>query len=56
MLSFIVCIIGLIVYLLAKPPNDKMKEIGRIMFWVGLLAFLLAFGNWHPAGFVLFGR
>jgi hypothetical protein len=39
----------LVVYLLAKPPNVKMQEIGRIMFWVGLLAFLLAHGQWSPS-------
>jgi hypothetical protein len=38
-LSLLVSIIGLLMYALAK--DGKLLEIGRIMFWVGLLAFLL---------------
>lgn len=38
-LSLLVLIIGLIVYALAKEP--KPQEIGKIMFFAGLLAFLL---------------
>lgn len=43
-LALLVCIIGLVVYLAAdttKPNGAKVAEIGRIMFWTGLLAFLL---------------
>lgn len=35
----IVCIVGLLMYVLAANP--KLQELGRNMFWVGLLAFLL---------------
>jgi len=38
-LDGLVCIIGLLLYVLAVNP--KVQEIGRNMFWVGLLAFLL---------------
>jgi Na+/phosphate symporter len=38
-LSAIVCIVGLVIYYIAKEA--KNTEIGRMMFWVGLLAFLL---------------
>jgi hypothetical protein len=37
-LSLLVAIAGLVTYALAK---EKAMEIGRIMFWTGLLAFLL---------------
>ena len=36
--SLLVCIVGLLMYALAANP--KVVEIGRIMFWVGLLSFL----------------
>ena len=49
--SVIFAVIGLIVYLISQAP--KPTEIGRIMFWVGLLAFLLRVG---PETFSLFGR
>jgi hypothetical protein len=35
----IVCIVGLLMYVLASNP--KVVEIGRIMFWTGLLSLLL---------------
>lgn len=37
----LVAIVGLLVYALAN--GGKVPEIGRIMFWTGLLAFLLRF-------------
>jgi cytochrome c biogenesis protein ResB len=40
--SLLVSIIGLIMYIMAEKP--KIVEIGRIMFWTGLLAFLLGGG------------
>ena len=42
-LSLLICIIGLILYLARPNPdiNPKIAEVGRIMFWVGLLCFLL---------------
>jgi hypothetical protein len=40
-LSLIVCIIGLLIYVVTRPENGKTTEAGRIMFEYGLLAFLL---------------
>jgi hypothetical protein len=39
MIALIIAVIGLLMYALAA--NGKVVEIGRIMFWTGLLAFLL---------------
>lgn len=38
-LSFLVLVIGLLMYTLSEKP--KVMKIGEIMFFVGLLAFLL---------------
>ncbi len=38
-LNLLVAVIGLLMYALAAKP--KLVEVGRIMFWTGLLAFLL---------------
>lgn len=38
-LPLLVAMIGVLIYALATNP--KFAEIGRIMFWTGLLAFLL---------------
>jgi hypothetical protein len=38
-LPLLISIIGLLMY--ALSANAKVVEIGRIMFWTGLLAFLL---------------
>ena len=40
--SLLISLIGLLMYVLASNP--KVVEIGRIMFWTGLLAFLLGGG------------
>jgi Na+/phosphate symporter len=40
-LSLLIAIVGLLVFGLTKQ-NPDVKEIGRIMFFCGLLAFLLA--------------
>lgn len=37
--SLLIAIIGLIIYL--ASTTGKPQEVGRIMFWVGLLAFLI---------------
>ncbi len=50
-LSLIVSVIGLVIYFVATNP--KVNEVGRTMFWTGLLAFLLAYGS-HSVG--LLGR
>jgi hypothetical protein len=42
-LSLLVALIGLFIYL-ARPapdPNPRMAEVGKIMFFCGLLAFLI---------------
>lgn len=38
-LSLLVALAGVLMYALCVNP--KLVEIGRLMFWVGLLAFLL---------------
>jgi hypothetical protein len=42
-LSLLVAIIGLLVYVLAS--NAKAVEAGRLMYFAGLLAFLLKVGE-----------
>jgi Na+/phosphate symporter len=42
-LSLLIAIIGVLMY--GFVTNPKLQEVGRIMFWVGLLVFL-----WHFAG------
>lgn len=44
-LPLLISIIGLLMY--ALSGNPKVVEIGRIMFWTGLLAFLLGGGAIH---------
>ncbi len=38
-LTLLVALVGLLMYVLCANP--KLQELGRIMFFVGLLAFLL---------------
>ena len=45
-LALLIALVGVLMYALCVNP--KLQEIGRIMFWVGLLAFLLPFGGGHP--------
>lgn len=42
-LSLLICLVGLLMY--ALSVNGKLVEIGRMMFWCGLLAFLLTGGE-----------
>lgn len=42
-LSVVVMVAGLILYLVAAPP--KPQEIGRLMFFAGLLVALLRFAG-----------
>ncbi len=44
-LSAIVCVVGLLIYVLTKSELPKLQEVGRIMFEMGLLAFLLTGGK-----------
>jgi hypothetical protein len=46
----LIAVIGLLMYALAA--NGKVVEIGRIMFWTGLLAFLLGGGPQHAVTLV----
>ncbi len=39
-LPALIALIGLLMFSLCKTNSD-LKEIGRILFWTGLLAFLL---------------
>ena len=39
LLQLIVAVVGLLMWVLSANP--KISEIGRIMFWTGLLSFLL---------------
>jgi len=42
-LTLVVAIIGVLMYVLCA--NNKLQEMGRIMFFAGLLAFLLGGGK-----------
>jgi hypothetical protein len=44
-LPLLISVIGLLMYVLASNP--KIVEVGRIMFWTGLLAFLIGGGPGH---------
>ena len=46
-LALIICILGLAIYLLVDPAlrGGRILECGKIMFWTGLLAYLLASGG-----------
>jgi len=46
-LSFLICIVGVLLYFFAKTP--KVETTGLHMFWVGLLAFLLDGYLWIAA-------
>lgn len=46
-LSLIIALVGLVLYFIASNP--KVSECGRILFWTGLLAFLLTNGG-HSVG------
>ena len=41
-LPLLICLVGLLVYvLLSADKKGACTEVGRMMFWVGLLAWLL---------------
>jgi hypothetical protein len=44
LLPLLVALVGLVMYIMnsKQPGNPVWAEVGRIMFFVGLLAFLLA--------------
>lgn len=41
----LVCLIGMVLYVL--PVDGKVQALGKDMFWVGLLVFLLLYPQ-HP--------
>lgn len=43
--ALLIAVIGLLMYVLCTNP--KLIEIGRIMLWTGLLAFMLGGGVGH---------
>ena len=48
--ALLVALIGMLMYILANgpsPTSPKVAEIGRIMFFCGLLAFLLMVAGGH---------
>lgn len=49
MIAILIAVVGLLMYALASNP--KLVEVGRIMFWTGLLAFLLGGGASAAMGF-----
>ncbi len=49
-LQIIVAVVGLIMYILSEKP--KIVEVGRIMFWTGLLSFLLGGGAAAASGYM----
>ncbi len=44
-IQLVVCVVGLLMYALAANP--KLVDVGKIMFWTGLLSFLLGLGGTH---------
>jgi hypothetical protein len=49
-MSPLLCLIGALVYLLldqhrtAESTRSRLMELGRLLFWVGLLVFLMRSG------------
>jgi hypothetical protein len=39
----LVCLVGVVVWFMNVPTPKPWAEFGRIMFWVGLLAFLITY-------------
>lgn len=46
-LPLIICLIGLLVYLLVDPTlrGGRVLEVGRLMFWVGMFVALLGYAG-----------
>lgn len=59
-LSLLVCLVGLVLYLITNrpttpPPSDlnvKCNVLGLHMFWVGLLTFLLRYAASSSVSFL----
>jgi hypothetical protein len=43
LVPFLVCLIGLVVYIISTHP--KISEVGKDMFWTGLLVTLFDVGR-----------
>ena len=44
--DIVVCVVGLVLYFLPASKTDaKVNEVGRMMFFAGLLAWLLSQGG-----------
>jgi Na+/phosphate symporter len=41
--AFLILLVGLVLYVL--PTNPKVNELGRLMFFAGLLVALMAMGG-----------
>jgi hypothetical protein len=51
LLPLLVCIVGLGMWVLVDAGKyPKAVEIGKVMFWVGLLTFLLTWHGGKPFG------
>jgi uncharacterized membrane protein len=37
----LICLVGLLIYIMCPDDRPRTAEIGKIMFWVGLLVSLL---------------
>jgi hypothetical protein len=46
LICLLVMILGAVVYETTEPTNPKRQEIGRLMFFAGLLALLLRLPPW----------
>ncbi len=46
-LPALVCLLGLLTFLLAKPTTPDVKRVGEIMFFCGLLVTLYALVGTH---------
>lgn len=44
-LSLLVCLVGLVMFVMNTPPPARWARVGEIMCFAGLLAFLLQFGK-----------
>ncbi len=45
----LVCLVGLLMYCFADKLSPKAVEIGRLMFFAGLLVVLASMGGQHGA-------
>lgn len=41
MIPLIIAVVGLVIYMVGERLHPKATEVGRIMLWTGLLAWML---------------